>query len=85
MDKLAKEVIVKFLNEKNPAGKDVIEIVPRNWLHFEKDNWFCSYPPKEDEKFVDKWAKEGKIPQKGWKVFEVKILKDAGKPFSQVI
>lgn len=85
MDKLAREVIVKFLNEKDPAGKAVIEIVPRNWLHLEKDHWFCSYPPKEDEKFVDKWASEGKTPQKGWGVFEIKILKNAGKLFSQFI
>lgn len=74
-------VVACFITEKYPNGDEVVELVPRNWVKNDEDEWFSYYPPKQDYNKVNRWVKSSKEKSNTWEAFLIKILSECSKYF----
>lgn len=72
-------IIVQFRNETRKTDNLLaIDLVPNSWVKKIKGVYFCSYPPSKEFEYIEQWTKEEKLPDRSWKLYQVKLINGSG-------
>ena len=72
--------VMKFVSHTQ-SELVLVNLIPISWVHNEKDDFKCFYPPKKGYHEIDDSVKNKLPARKHWKSYTVEILYNAGNNF----
>lgn len=78
LEEKAKFIVISFDNVGH-KDKISVDLVPRSWISIKGEKVLCRYPPTRCYSRLEEWVRLEKSPEKEWKNFNVKIIKQSSK------